>query len=355
MKIAIIGDLHWGARNDNQEFLNYFQRFFDNIFFPELEKRNITNVLQVGDFVDRRKFISYVTLRHIREKIFSKRDIHWDIIVGNHDTPYKNTNEINSLSELFSEYDNIQFFADPTEIEYDSLPVLILPWMNASNHTSSLKMINETKAQIAFGHLEINGFEMYRGVSCDHGLAVSTFDKFDFVGSGHFHRKSRSGNINYLGTPYEITWSDYNEEKGFYIFDTETRDVEFIENPYHIFHKVWYDDEGKTAEEIIGKNLDHLSQSYVKVIVKNKNNPYWFDLFMNKVYQLAPIDVSVVDDHYHLDEMSEEDLASEAEDTLTILSKYIEELESNVDKKSLYILMNSLYNEALSLEHSDND
>ena len=58
MKIAVIGDLHWGARNDNQEFLNYFQRFFDNVFFPELEERGISNVLQVGDFVDRR-FICY--------------------------------------------------------------------------------------------------------------------------------------------------------------------------------------------------------------------------------------------------------------------------------------------------------
>ena len=107
MKIAVVGDLHWGARNDNQEFLNYFQRFFDNVFFPELEERGVNQVLQVGDFVDRRKFISFVTLNHVREKIFGeshKRGISWDILVGNHDTPYKNTNEINSLQELFSQY-----------------------------------------------------------------------------------------------------------------------------------------------------------------------------------------------------------------------------------------------------------
>ena len=53
MKIAVIGDLHWGARNDNQEFLNYFQRFFDNVFFPELEERGVNKILQVGDFFDR--------------------------------------------------------------------------------------------------------------------------------------------------------------------------------------------------------------------------------------------------------------------------------------------------------------
>ena len=122
MKIAVIGDLHWGARNDNQEFLNYFQRFFDNVFFPELEERGISNVLQVGDFVDRRKFISFVTLNHVREKIFGeshKRGITWDILVGNHDTPYKNTNAINSLQELFSQYKGISFYPDPTEINLD--------------------------------------------------------------------------------------------------------------------------------------------------------------------------------------------------------------------------------------------
>ena len=352
MKLAIIGDLHWGARNDNQEFLDYFQRFFDNIFFPELKKRGVTRILQVGDFMDRRKFVSYVTLNHIRKRIFSE-GFEWDIIVGNHDTPYKNTNEINSLSELFSENHNIRFFADPTETEYDGLPVLLLPWINASNHSTSMKMIHETKAQIAFGHLEINGFEMYRGMACEHGLEVVNFDKFDLVGSGHFHRKSHSGGIYYFGTPYEITWSDYGEEKGFYIFDTETRDLEFIENPYHIFHKVWYDDEGKTLDDFLSKDISHLNRSYVKVIVKNKNNPYWFDLFMNKIYSSAPLDVSIVDDHYNITELSEEDLASEAEDTMTILSRYIEEMDSSVNKKSLYNIMNSLYNEALTLESSD--
>jgi hypothetical protein len=145
-------------------------------------------------------------------------------------------------------------------------------------------------------------------------------------------------------------WTDYNQEKGFYIFDTDTRDLEFIPNPYTLFHKVWYDDAGKTLEKILSTDLGHLSKAYVKVIVKSKENPYWFDLFMSKIYNLAPIDVSIVDDHYHLDEISEEDLVSEAEDTLTILSKYINELDYSVDKKELDNLMRGLYNEALTLE-----
>jgi DNA repair exonuclease SbcCD nuclease subunit len=353
MKIAVVGDLHWGARNDNQEFLNYFQRFFDNVFFPELEERGVNQVLQVGDFVDRRKFISFVTLNHVREKIFGeshKRGISWDILVGNHDTPYKNTNEINSLQELFSQYRGIRFYPDPTEINLDGLDVLLLPWINASNHAKSMKAISETKAQIAFGHLEINGFEMHPGAVCDHGIEASLFNKFDMVCSGHFHKRSSSSNIFYLGTPYQIMWTDYNQEKGFYIFDTDTRELEFIPNPYTLFHKVWYDDAGKTLEKILASDLGHLNKSYVKVIVKNKENPYWFDLFMNKIYNIAPIDVSIVDDHYHLDEISEEDLVSEAEDTLTILSKYINELEYSVDKKKLDNLMRELYNESLALE-----
>ena len=58
MKIALITDTHWGARNDNVIFSNYFRKFYDNIFFPLLEERNIKTLLHLGDVVDRRKYIN---------------------------------------------------------------------------------------------------------------------------------------------------------------------------------------------------------------------------------------------------------------------------------------------------------
>lgn len=356
MKIAVLGDLHWGARNDNQEFLNYFQKFFDDVFFPEISKRNITKILQVGDFVDRRKFISYVTLNHIREHVFvPSREFgyEWDILVGNHDVPYKNTNEINSLSELFSEYPDVRFFANPTEVEYDGVPIFMIPWINSSNISQTFSKIGDTKAQVAFGHLELTGFEMQRGVECHGGTDPKLFNKFELVVSGHFHTKSSKGNILYTGTPYEITWSDYDEEKGFHIFDTDTRELEFIRNPHNIFHKIWYNDSDADLETLLSYDITRIKNSYVKVIVQSKENPIWFETFMSKIYEGEPLDVSIVDDHYNLDEMNESEIINEAEDTLTILSKYIAEMEHNIDKEKLDKLMRAVYNEAISLERVD--
>ena len=350
MKIAIITDTHFGVRNDNQEFLDYFMRFYDHVFFPKLRELGITTILHLGDVVDRRKFISYVTLRRMREGFIDKLDgydVH--VLVGNHDIPYKNTNDINAMRELFAGKPNIKLYMDPEEVSIDGCNILFLPWINQENYQQSIELINSTKAQIAMGHLEVKGFDMYRGMPSHEGFEPITFDKFDMVFSGHYHHMSRKGNIHYLGAPYEMIWSDWGDAHGFHIFDTDTRDLEFIKNPYQMFQKVWYNDENTTIEKLLNP-FPNVKNMQVKVIVQSKTNPYWFDLFMGKIYEDGALDATIVEDHRNMDAISDSDLVSEAEDTLTILSKYIQGLEIGVDKGDLEKLMHGLYNEALSME-----
>jgi len=350
MKIAIITDTHFGVRNDNQEFLDYFMRFYDHVFFPKLREFGITTILHLGDVVDRRKFISYVTLRRMREGFIDKLDdynVH--VLVGNHDIPYKNTNDINAMRELFAGKPNIKLYMDPEEVSIDGCNILFLPWINQENYQQSIELINSTKAQIAMGHLEVKGFDMYRGMPSHEGFEPITFDKFDMVFSGHYHHMSRKGNIHYLGAPYEMIWSDWGDAHGFHIFDTDTRELEFIKNPYQMFQKVWYNDENTTIEKLLNP-FPNVKNMQVKVIVQSKTNPYWFDLFMGKIYEDGALDATIVEDHRNMDAISDSDLVSEAEDTLTILSKYIQGLEIGVDKGDLEKLMHGLYNEALSME-----
>ena len=357
MKIAILGDLHFGARNDSHEFLSYFDKFFDEVYFPELKKRGIREVIQLGDIVDRRKFINYVTLSKLRAFAdkHKENNIKLHVLIGNHDVPFRNTNSINSMNELFSNHNSVHSYPEPKEIDIDGCKLLMMPWINSSNYSDCIGLMKETKAQILFGHLEIKGFEMYRGLASHEGFDASTFDKFDLVFSGHFHRKSERGNIHYVGTPYEITWSDHGDQRGFHIWDTETREIEFIENPNKMFHKIWYDDADQTLDKLLDHNFDYVKSSYVKIVVQNKTNPYWFDLFANKIYEASPSDVTIVDDHRNMNDIDSKDLASEAEDTLTILGHYIEGLETNVNKKDLDKLMHSLYNESLSMEIMERD
>ena len=353
MKIALITDTHWGARGDSPAFAEYFNRFYYEQFFPYLAANGISRIFHLGDIVDRRKYINFVTARHLRKFVehCDSSGIRLDVIVGNHDTSFKNTNEVNSMRELFehSTYD-IHYYSDPAVVDVDGTNIAVLPWICSGNYEESMQFINKTNAQILFGHLELAGFEMYKGAVNDHGFDSKIFDKFDTVCSGHFHHKSTRGNINYLGAPYEMSWSDYNDPRGFHIFDTETRELEFVRNPLTMFNKIHYHDQDKTLDEIMDMDFDHYKGSYVKLIVHTKTNPYWFDMFVDKIEKAGVLDLQVVDDNLNLQLEDDGDIVNEAEDTLTVLNKVVDQVESRVDKKVLYNFLSSLYNEALSVE-----
>lgn len=355
MKIALVTDTHYGARGDSVAFSNFFARFYNEIFFPYLDEHEIKTVIHLGDVFDRRKFINYASLKHCKEYFFDpllKRNIDTHIIAGNHDTFYKNTNEVNSPELLLGEYSNIKAYSVPTEVEFDGTSILLMPWICSGNYNDAMMAMDRTSSQLLFGHFEINGFEMHKGAFNDGGFDPNVFMKFDMVLSGHFHHKSSRQNIHYLGTAYEITWSDFDDQKGFHVFDTETRELTFIPNPLRIFYKIWYDDVNKTMEEVIASDFNQYKDSIVKVIVKNKTNPYWFDLFIEKIEKSGVIDMQVVEDHLNLNLEDDSDIINEAEDTITILNKYVEQLEISADKVKLENLLRSLYNDAVSLEYS---
>jgi DNA repair exonuclease SbcCD nuclease subunit len=181
----------------------------------------------------------------------------------------------------------------------------------------------------------------------------SLFNRYDTVFTGHYHHKSDDGRIHYLGNPYELTWSDYNDYRGFHVFDTDTRNLEFIRNPYRMFHKVFYND--SSVEEFTELELDkdkilEYTGKQLKVVVQSKNNPYWFDMFVDQLYQCNPAQMSIVEDHMNMDELEDDDMVNEAEDTMTILGKYIDGLEIDADKGKLNSLMRNLYQEAMSID-----
>ena len=358
-KIALITDTHWGARNDNVTLNAHMARFYEEIFFPYLDQNEIKHVIHLGDIVDRRKYINYMTARNLRNQFIDPlidRGIETDIIIGNHDTFFKNTNEVNSMNELYSHmrHPNIRWHSDPTEISVDGTKIMLMPWICSGNYEECMESIRGTEAQILMGHLEIAGFEMYRGSVNDHGFEGKLFDKFDMVMSGHFHHKSTRGNINYLGAPYEMTWSDYDDARGFHVFDTETRELLFIENHLKLHHKIFYNDSGKTLKDIKNMNLDQYAGSYVKVVIQEKQNPYWFDLFIDHLEKVGVIDFKIVDDHLNLDIEDADDIISEAEDTLTIIKKYAASYLADKEPEvlsQLNTLLTDLYSEALSLEN----
>lgn len=349
MKVAIITDQHFGARNDSIAFLDFFHKFYNDVFFPKLAEYGITTVLILGDTFDRRKYVNFYALQRAKEMFFDKLanlGIAVYMLAGNHDTYYKNTNDVNSPDLLLREYTNINVIDSPTDITLAGVDICMMPWICPENYQESLDHMKNTKAELCMGHFEISGFAMYRGMESHEGLSKETFQKFDLVFSGHYHHRSNDGHIHYLGNPYELTWQDYNDPRGFHLFDLDTRGLEFIENSYTMFSRIEYDD--KTQDPIDLDTLD-LNQKYVKLVIVNKTDFYKFDKFIQKLYNKGCHEIKIIED---LSEFEEGDIGEEInlEDTLSVLSHYIDSIETDVDKEQVKTFMRSLYTEAVNQE-----
>lgn len=350
-QIALITDTHWGARSDSPVFAKHISRFYEEVFFPYLDEHNINFIIHLGDIVDRRKYINFVTAKNLTKDFIApirNKNKFLYALIGNHDTFYKNTNEVNSMDVLYGDRAGFTYISEPMELNLEC-KILMMPWICADNYDRCMKMIQETDAQVLFGHLELKGFEMYRGQPNDHGLDAKIFDKFDVVCSGHFHHKSSRGNINYLGAPYEMTWSDYDDPRGFHVFDTKTRQLTFVQNPNNIFHKIFYNDVDMQLEDVISFDASKYKDCILKVVIKNKTNPHMFDVFIDKFEKAGVADLQVVEDHLNLNLEIDDDILKDAEDTLSLLTKYASQIDKNKTKK-LSIFLQQLYNEALSEE-----
>ena len=349
MKVAIITDQHFGARNDSIAFLDFFEQFYENVFFPTLDENSITTVLILGDTFDRRKYVNFYALDRAKKMFFDKlanRGIQVHMLAGNHDTYYKNTNDINSPDLLLREYDNINVIDHPATIYVDETPICMMPWICPENYQDSIDTIKDTSAEICMGHFEIAGFSMYRGMESHDGLSKELFDKFDLVFSGHYHHKSDDGHIYYLGNPYELTWQDYNDPRGFHLFDTNTRGLEFICNPYTMFTRLEYDDK---EEDPIELDTIDLRNKYVRLVVVNKTDFYKFDKFIQKLYNKGCADIKIIED---MSEYEEGEIGEEIslEDTVSVLTHYIDSIETDVDKDQIKSFMRGLYTEAVNVE-----
>jgi len=349
LKIAIITDQHFGARNDSVTFLNFFEKFYNDVFFPKLKEEGITTLLILGDTFDRRKYVNFYALDRAKKMFFDRlaeMNIHVEMLAGNHDTYYKNTNDVNSPALLLREYGNINVIDHPTTIYVDEVPICMMPWICPENYQDSIDTMKTTNAEICMGHFEIAGFAMYRGMESHEGLGKELFEKFDMVFSGHYHHRSDDGHIYYLGNPYELTWQDYNDPRGFHLFDLGERRLEFVSNPYTMFTRLTYDD--KETEPIDLTKYD-LKDKFVKLIVVNKTDYYKFDKFTQTLYNSGCHEIKIVED---MSEFEEGDVGDDInlEDTLSVLSHYIDSVETDLDKENIKTFMKTLYTEAVNVE-----
>lgn len=351
MKIAILNDTHCGIRNSSDIFVKHQRDFYEQVFFPYLNENGIKNILHLGDYYDHRKFVNFKALSDNREVFLErlrKDGITMDIIPGNHDVYYKNTNELCSLKELMGHYMNeVNIIMEPRVMDYDGCAIALVPWINNENYHSSIEFIKNCKASILGAHLELVGFDMMRGVKNTHGMESKIFDRFEQVWSGHFHTKSNQGNIHYLGSQMEFTWADSNDPKYFHIFDTETRELTPVRNPLVMFEKVVYND---SQIDYNSKDISYLKDKFVKLVVIKKEDPFVFDRFVDRIQQLGVHDLKIAETFDEFVGVNVDDEGISVEDTTELLDSYVDAVETDLDKDKIKGLMRGLYVEAQNLE-----
>lgn len=348
--MIFLPDFHIGVRNDNSFYRDLQVKWLRESLMPYIFEHDIKKLVSFGDLFDRRKYTNHLTLDVFRKEFFdilAKHDIQLDVILGNHDCFYTNTNNLNTPDLFLGEYSNITIYKEPTEVMLDGIKYLYIPWVNADNRDATVSLLNDTQATSVFGHLEINGFEMHLGsITCSNGFDSKIFDRFEAVLSGHFHQPSEHNHIKYIGAVGHFTWADYGCDRGFYVFNPHKgiNDLEHIVNPYSPYVKIYYEE----SIDIIDYDYDFLAGKIAKIVVTEKEDLDKYDFFINMIRKCGLESYKVIDNsiyHYFENEIDESVLA---EDTLDFVNSYIEGIQVN-NKSMLHSMFKEIYLEAINM------
>lgn len=347
MKVIMIGDLHFGYGNDDPWIEKNIELFFTKLESYMLE-HGIKNIIQLGDVFHDRRHITHRSMelkRRTFERMVVENNFIAYVITGNHDAMYKETLQPNAIRELFGTIDNFHVIDKPETFTIGNVDMDFIPWMCKSNFSEVGKFIKESKSKYCFGHFELNGFLFYSNQP-SHGIDPSFLKGYDKVYSGHFHTINGSGNVLYAGTPYTITFNDVNEERGFWILDTEgdLTDPEFIPND-NIWHKSIVYPSGEM-------DYESFRDCRVKVTINeiDKQLPTFQSKMESVVDRIEYIDNFAIKNIIKRDNAVEESDVKSKGTPLEIATAYVEEDDGieDISKDSIKKMLGALYIQALN-------
>lgn len=344
MKIAVIGDVHFGARNSNTVVESWQRRFYEEIFWPYMDEHGIKTIIQTGDYFDNRKWLNIQSLAFQKEvfvKPAQEREVSTYVIVGNHDIPLRHSLANSSVEQILGNEEYFCVLTKPHTEMFEDKAITFMPWICKENEEEATKVINKG-GDIIVGHFDIQGALMYPGAFSDEGLQSADFSKWNDVWSGHYHAQSHNGNIRYVGTPYQMMWNDSSTRHGFWIYDTADGSMTFVENYLRYFHRLTWDDGLDTVFPTELKN------SYVKITVKKKTDFEKFEKFIDQVNFLSPFEVKITESFEEFNAENVDDLI-EVHSTQDLIAEYVDDVAST-NTEAIKQLMLKIYEEAQQVE-----
>jgi DNA repair exonuclease SbcCD nuclease subunit len=347
MKILFITDTHIGSRSGSNTFRQLFREYYRDVLFPYIKENDIDEVFHLGDFFDNRSSLSLADIDYVMNEfipLIEDAGVTFRIIVGNHDTHFKNTNSINSLS-IFKSCEYVRIIEDKLEVfDTGDVEFVMCPWINVENHDQLLDDVKfyADKKHILCGHFEISGALMYKNsIPCDGGLDAKLFKDFKRVLSGHFHHPSIYSNVQYIGALFHYNWEDAGDVRGFTVYDSDTDQFEFIENEYCLFTAVnYHDTKDKTDEQF--NNL--FNSQFVRVYVNEEYDKLEFKEFKQRVEKCNPLQLDIIDNTIFDIQLTEEEQTSNE----SVVKEPIEYAKRFSQDQDVLSVFEDVYNQVLN-------
>jgi DNA repair exonuclease SbcCD nuclease subunit len=341
-RVAIFSDIHIGV-HQNSKHWHDIAREWANWFIADIKSKNIKDVIFCGDYFHTRDEVSVDTLHFGSNLLKMFKDFNLLMLVGNHDCFLKDSSEVNSISH-FSEWKNVKVIDKTETINVFDKTINFIPW--------GIKIDEIPKADITFGHFEINLFKMNTFALCDDGfVAEELLQKSPLIISGHFHlkdfREYSAGKVLYVGNPFEMDFNDAGTVKGYYILDIKTGELDFTENKLSPKHQNILLSNLIQEKTLTDKVKKWFNNNFVKLKIDRRTTPDDLEFLLNVYKTLNP---SVLNVEYESN-FSEYDLEEEKRDFSGIdiqqaIIEFIDMMDTN-NKKDLTKYTLELYQNSL--------
>lgn len=343
-KVCLITDTHFGVNKNSELMLKSSMDFFDNQLIPFLKEKSIDTIFILGDIFDNRNFIKTIIHEEVYELFNTKlKDFKIYAILGNHDCIYESTTEAHSLKFL-KKFDNVTVVdRNATHVTIDNKDILLVPWMH--NQNDILDIFQENEADIVMGHFDITGFNFNKWTLSHSGISPDHFSgRYGLVFSGHFHTRTnvslKGTQFVYVGSPYQMTKVDIDEERGFVILDVEKMKYKYFTNEVSTkFVKVVYPE--SISESTIKNNRVELHIHYNK----ESYSPDEYDKYIQQVSSHCPAELEI----FYADKSvlaTDFDISAASISNPKLLMKsYVEKTEI-VNKNKVYLKLIELYDNA---------
>lgn len=206
-KAAVFTDIHIGLKGNSDTHNEDCMNFID-WFIATAREEGCETCFFLGDYNHHRASINIKSLQYsLRglEKLSAAFETVF-FVVGNHDLFYRDRREVHSV-EWAKHLPNVHLINEITTTGN----VTISPYLVEEEW----RQLAATSGRYLFGHFELPHFILNAQIAMpDHGeLQTSHVNQYDFVFSGHFHKRQRQGNVIYIGNAFPHNYSDANDDQ----------------------------------------------------------------------------------------------------------------------------------------------